>query len=205
MFENGANVLERKMIALTYLQNRYTLYSSRQAEEFSTASRNVKPGLIAAGIVSSWTWPGTLLTSSTVTTLYGISGPFTWACFGCFQISLFALLAIQIKRTVPGAHTYPEMVLAKHGRAAHVTYLFYGLITNVLVGASLVLGGSQVVAAVSGVNVYAANFIVSVPKQCSSLFVADPQTNRSRSWLPPMLSLGVFDRLSSPTMPTRSF
>ena len=39
------------MIGLTYLQNRYTTYSTKQAEEFSTASRSVKPGLIAAGIV----------------------------------------------------------------------------------------------------------------------------------------------------------
>jgi len=44
------------MLGLTYLQNKYTSYSTHQAEEFNTASRSVKPGLIAAGIVSSWTW-----------------------------------------------------------------------------------------------------------------------------------------------------
>ena len=42
------------MLLLTHLQNHYTSYSTRGAEEFSTASRSVKPGLIAAGIVSSW-------------------------------------------------------------------------------------------------------------------------------------------------------
>ena len=41
------------MLGITYLQNRYTAYSTGQAEEFPTASRSVKPGLIAAGIVSS--------------------------------------------------------------------------------------------------------------------------------------------------------
>jgi len=41
------------MLGITYLQNRYTLYSTEQSEEFNTASRSVKPGLIAAGIVSS--------------------------------------------------------------------------------------------------------------------------------------------------------
>ena len=63
------------MIGITYLQNRYTSYSTKQAEEFSTASRSVKPGLIAAGIVSSWTWSATLLTSSTFAYSYGIGGP----------------------------------------------------------------------------------------------------------------------------------
>ena len=43
------------MLGITYLQNRYTTYSTAQSEEFNTASRSVKPGLIAAGIVSSWT------------------------------------------------------------------------------------------------------------------------------------------------------
>lgn len=40
------------MLGLTWMQNRYTRFSTKQAEEFSTASRSVKPGLIAAGIVS---------------------------------------------------------------------------------------------------------------------------------------------------------
>ena len=40
------------MLGITYMQNRYTAYSTGQAEEFNTASRSVKPGLIAAGIVS---------------------------------------------------------------------------------------------------------------------------------------------------------
>ena len=58
------------------------------------------------------------------------------------------------------AHTFPEIVMARHGKIAHATYLFNGLATNMLVGASLVLGGSQVVAALSGMNVYAANFLI---------------------------------------------
>lgn len=42
------------MLSITWIQNRYTSFSTHQAEEFSTASRSVKPGLIAAGIVSAW-------------------------------------------------------------------------------------------------------------------------------------------------------
>ena len=57
-------------------QNRYTKYSTKKSEEFNTASRSVKPGLIASGIVSAWTWAATLLQSSTVAYEYGIAGPF---------------------------------------------------------------------------------------------------------------------------------
>lgn len=63
------------MLGLTWLQNRYTTFSTHQAEEFNTASRSVKPGLISAGIVSSWTWSATLLTSSTFAYSYGVCGP----------------------------------------------------------------------------------------------------------------------------------
>jgi len=148
------------MLCITYVQNRYTAYSTGQAEEFSTASRSVKPGLIAAGIVSSWTWSATLLTSSTFAYSYGICGPMWYGAMGTFQILLFALIAIKIKGNAPGAHTFPEIVMARHGRIAHATYLFNGLSTNMLVGACLVLGGSQVVSALSGMNVYAACFLI---------------------------------------------
>jgi Na+/proline symporter len=49
------------MIGLTAVQARYTPFSPRSSEEFSSASRSVKPGLIAAGIVSAWTWAATLV------------------------------------------------------------------------------------------------------------------------------------------------
>lgn len=148
------------MVGITHLQNKYTSYSTHQAEEFNTASRNVKPGLIAAGIVSSWTWSATLLTSSTFAYEYGICGPMWYGAMGSFQILLFALIAIKIKSNAPGAHTFPEIILARHGRVAHATYLFNGLATNMLVGACLVLGGSQVVSALSGMNVYAACYLI---------------------------------------------
>ncbi|TKX24187.1 urea active transporter [Elsinoe australis] len=148
------------MLGLTYLQNRYTLYSTGQSEEFNTASRSVKPGLIAAGIVSSWTWSATLLTSSTFAYSYGIDGPMWYGGMGTFQILLFALIAIKIKSKAASAHTFPEIVLSRHGTAAHITYLWNGFATNLLVGACLNLGGSQVVGALTGMNVYAACFLI---------------------------------------------
>lgn len=150
------------MLCVTWLQNRYTTFSTHQAEEFNTASRSVKPGLIAAGIVSSWTWSATLLTSSTFTYSYGVCGGMWYGACGTLQILLFALIAIKIKSNAPGAHTFPEIILAKHGKVAHLTYLFMGLATNLLVGACLVLGGSQVVAAMTGMNVYAACFLIPI-------------------------------------------
>lgn len=49
------------MILLTAAQARYTGFSPKNSEEFTSASRSVKPGLIASGIVSAWTWAATLV------------------------------------------------------------------------------------------------------------------------------------------------
>ena len=83
-----------------------------------------------------------------------------YGAMGSFQILLFALIAIKIKANAPGAHTFPEILLARHGVVAHITYLFNGFATNMLVGACLNLGGSQVVGALTGMNVYAACFLI---------------------------------------------
>lgn len=83
-----------------------------------------------------------------------------YAAMGSAQILLFSLIAIKIKTNAPGAHTFPEIILAHHGRLNHVTYLFFAWATNLLVGSCLVLGGAQVVGALSGVNVYGACFLI---------------------------------------------
>ncbi|KAF7596928.1 urea active transporter [Aspergillus hancockii] len=140
------------MRGLTWLQNRYTSFSTHGAEEFNTASRSIKPGRISAGIVSSWTWSATLLTSSTFAYSYGVCGPMWYGAMGTLQILLFSVIAIKIKANAPDVHTMPEIVLARHGKIAHLTCLYNGLATNMLVGACLVLGGAQVVAALTGMN-----------------------------------------------------
>lgn len=81
------------MMFISYLQNRYTQFSTHQSEEFNTASRSVKPGLIAAGIVSAWTWAATLLQSSSVGYQFGVSGPFWYAAGATVQILTFSVLA----------------------------------------------------------------------------------------------------------------
>ncbi|KAK0306064.1 hypothetical protein LTR01_006412 [Friedmanniomyces endolithicus] len=42
------------MAGISWTQNRYTRFSTKTSEEFNTASRSVKPGLIACGVVSAW-------------------------------------------------------------------------------------------------------------------------------------------------------
>ncbi|EOA12996.1 hypothetical protein CARUB_v10025985mg [Capsella rubella] len=144
---------------LVWLEKRY-VGARHTSEWFNTAGRNVKTGLIASVIVSQWTWAATILQSSNVAWQYGVSGPFWYASGATIQVLLFGVMAIEIKRKAPNAHTVCEIVKARWGTATHIVFLVFCLATNVVVTAMLLLGGSAVVNALTGVNIYAASFLI---------------------------------------------
>ena len=59
--------------------------------------------------------------------------------------------AVEIKRKAPTAHTVLEIVRARWGTTAHLVFLVFCLLTNIIVTAMLILGGSAVVSALTGV------------------------------------------------------
>ncbi|KAL9709580.1 hypothetical protein Ac2012v2_007319 [Leucoagaricus gongylophorus] len=150
------------MLGITALQARYTAFSPRDSEEFSTASRSVKPGLIASGIVSAWTWAATLLQSSAVAYKFGISGPWWYGAGAAVQILLFAMLAAKLKLNAPFAHTWLEIVGVRWGKTGHLVFMFFGFATNIIVSSMLILGGSATVTDLTGINTIAACFLIPV-------------------------------------------
>ena len=136
------------------------LGTRKTSEWFYTAGRTIKTGLIAASIVSAWTWAATLLQSSTVTFEFGIAGSFWYAAGASIQVILFSILAIELKRKAPMTHTFTEMINVRYGRHAHKVFLLFGLMTNTLVTAMLVLGGAAVVNALTGVDITLAAFLL---------------------------------------------
>jgi SSS family transporter len=150
------------MVGLTALQSRYTGFSPKSADEFNSASRSVKPGLIAAGIVSAWTWAATLLQSSAVAYKYGISGPWWYGAGATIQVLLFAQLSAKLKLNAPHAYTWLEIIGARWGKLAHLVFLFFGLATNIIVSSMLILGGSATVTDLSGMNTIAACFLIPI-------------------------------------------
>ncbi|KAG2074411.1 urea transporter [Suillus decipiens] len=148
------------MVGLTAIQARYTGVSPKDSEEFSSASRSVKPGLIASGIVSAWTWAATLLQSSAVAYRYGISGPWWYAAGATVQVLLFAQLAAKLKLNAPYAHTWLEIVAARWGTVAHLVFMGFGFATNLIVSSMLVLGGSATVTSLTGMSTIAACFLI---------------------------------------------
>ncbi|KAJ5139595.1 hypothetical protein N7448_003003 [Penicillium atrosanguineum] len=157
------------MIFITWALRRYQ-NEVQTSEMFSTAGRSVKSGLVAAAVVSSWTWAATLLQSSAVAYKYGISGPFFYASGATVQILLFATLAIELKRRAPNAHTFLEVIRARYGTVVHVVFIVFCLMTNILVTAMLLTGGSAVMTSLTGVSTPAACFLLPIGVVLYTLF-----------------------------------
>ena len=130
------------------------------SEFFNTAGRTVKTGLTAAVIVSQWTWAATLLQSSNVAFQYGVSGPFWYASGATIQVLLFGILAIQVKRYAPTAHTVCEIIDARWGPTAHKVFIYFCFLTNIIVTSMLILGGAATVNALTGMDTATAGFLI---------------------------------------------
>jgi len=130
------------------------------SEKFNTAGRSVKTGLTASVIVSQWTWAATLLQSSNVAWQYGVSGPFWYASGATIQVLLFGVLAISLKKVAPSAHTVCEIVKARWGKTAHLTFLVFCFMANIIVTSMLLLGGAATVEALTGMNRKLASFLI---------------------------------------------
>ncbi|KAJ3559680.1 hypothetical protein NM688_g202 [Phlebia brevispora] len=150
------------MLVLTFLQSKFSRFSPSSSEEFTSASRSVKPGLVCCGIVSAWTWSATLLQSSTVAYTFGISGPWWYGVGGTIQLVFFAMVAAKVKMNANGAHTFLEIVKVRFGTWAHLLFTFYAFLCILVVCGSLLLGGAATVNALTGMNIIAASFLLPI-------------------------------------------
>lgn len=84
-----------------------------------------------------------------------MSGPFWYASGATIQILLFGILAVEIKRKAPTAHTMLEIIRARWGDTAHKVFFVFAILTNIIVCSMLLLGGASVCNALTGMNLYA--------------------------------------------------
>ena len=86
------------------------------------------------------------------------------------QIILFTTLAIELKRRAPNAHTFLEVIHARYGTIVHIVFIVFCLMTNILVTAMLLTGGSAVLTSLTGVHTVAACFLLPIGVVLYTLF-----------------------------------
>jgi Na+/proline symporter len=83
-----------------------------------------------------------------------------YASGATIQVLLFGVLAINLKKVAPSAHTVCEIVNARWGLTAHKTFLFFCFAANIIVTSMLLLGGAATVQALTGMDYRLAAFLI---------------------------------------------
>ena len=83
-----------------------------------------------------------------------------YASGATIQVLLFGVLAISLKDIAPSAHTMCEIVRARWGKGAHITFLFFAFCANIIVTSMLLLGGAATVEALTGMKYELASFLI---------------------------------------------
>lgn len=75
---------------------------------------------------------------------------------------LFSTLAIELKRRAPNAQTFLQVVKVRYGPATHVVFTTYCFVYQIILSVNLLVGGSAVFSAMTGVNRDAACFLFPI-------------------------------------------
>ncbi|KAM0755832.1 SSS family solute:Na+ symporter [Meredithblackwellia eburnea MCA 4105] len=145
---------------LTFIQRRYTKFSPDKVEEFSSASRSVKTGLLTVGITSAWVWAAVFLQTGTLCYLYGVSTAWWFGCGGFIEIAAFAFLSSKIKENCGGSATFLQVAKVRYGTFGHLVFATAALIANFVVSAEILVGGTGVIVGMTGINGYAAIWLL---------------------------------------------
>lgn len=70
--------------------------------------------------------------------------------------------AIELKRRAPGAHTFMEVSKLRYGTAGHWIQIIYSTMYQIINCVNILVGGSEVFAALTGMNVIAGCFLLPV-------------------------------------------
>lgn len=127
-----------------------------------TARRSVKTGLVASAVVSSWTVGATLLTSSTWCYEFGVSGAYFYGAGATIQIFIFSIAAIELKRRAPAAHTFLEVAKIRYGKGGHILFMSYSIFLALVNDSGILVAGSEVFAALTGMNVIAGVWLLPI-------------------------------------------
>lgn len=148
------------MVIVTRLLKKNFGEDNATTETFMVANRSVGTGLTASAVISSWLYSTALLGAPYLTYSFGIALPLWWANGQSVMICMFAWLAIEAKRRVPNAHTLLELIRARYGTVAHLIWIVFCLINNLLTFSSMLVGASAAISSLTGMNLVVATYLL---------------------------------------------
>ncbi|KAJ4260432.1 hypothetical protein NW762_007171 [Fusarium torreyae] len=148
------------MIWVTHAMKKAFNENNKSTETFMVANRTVGTGLTAAAVISSWLYSTALLGASLLTYKYGLALGVYWGASASTMICFLAFVSIEAKRRAPNAHTMLELIRVRYGAFAHILWIIFCLVNNILVFSSMLLGASTAVTSLTGMHVLASTYLM---------------------------------------------
>ncbi|KAF4460306.1 Sodium solute symporter [Fusarium albosuccineum] len=148
------------MIWVTRAMKKSLNEDNKSTETFMVANRTVGIGLTAAAVISSWLYSTALLGASLLTYRYGVALGVWWGASASTMVCFLSFLSIEAKRRAPNAHTLLELIRVRYGAIAHILWIVFCLINNILVFSSMLLGASTAVTSLTGMPVLASTYLM---------------------------------------------
>ncbi|ETS83521.1 hypothetical protein PFICI_05397 [Pestalotiopsis fici W106-1] len=148
------------MIWVTRAMKKTLHEDNHSTETFMVANRSVGTGLTAAAVISSWLYSTALLGASLLTYRYGVALGVWWGASASTTVCFLSLISIEAKRRAPHAHTLLELVKKRYGAVAHVLWIVFCLVNNMLVFSSMLLGAGTAVTSLTGMHILASIYLM---------------------------------------------
>lgn len=116
----GALLLLLGFYGATFLLSLLISQRQENVDSFMVSNSAVGFGLSAASMIATWIWAASFYASATSGFKYGFSGPIHYGFWGALMILFIYPYGQRIRRLAPEAHTFAEIIHARHGRSSQL-------------------------------------------------------------------------------------
>lgn len=148
------------IILLAVWANRY--FSVNDTESYMVAGRNVPAGIIAASIIATELWAGTIMASAEGVYNWGMAGIWMYALPTALSYTAFSYIAPRVRELVPSGMTIGSWIKARFDSKAHITFTLVAMYILIVFALFQVVGGAIVLNSLFGVNYQVAAILVAL-------------------------------------------
>jgi urea-proton symporter len=137
-------------------------FSVDNAEAYMVAGRGVPAGIIAASIIATELWAGTIMASAEGVYIWGVAGIWMYALPTALSYTVFSYIGPRVRDLLPTGMTIGGWIKRRFDSKAHIVFTLVALYIMVVFGLFQVVGGAIMLNSVFGMNYQIAAILVAV-------------------------------------------
>lgn len=148
------------LILLAIWSNRH--FSVNNTEAFMVAGRSVPAGIIAASIIATELWAGTIMASAEGVYNWGMAGIWMYALPTGLSYTVFSYIAPRVRELVPSGMTIGGWIKTRFDSKAHIVFTLVALYILIVFALFQVVGGAIMLNSLFGINYQVAAVLVAL-------------------------------------------